>query len=354
MDPKQTPPSVGNSGNADVSGAQPAATPTVPAPSISSDSAALSATGRSIFANPNKRFRDTNPQGDILLPGAEPATKPAVAKKPLSKGLIIGLVVIALLAVTAVVLLLVLPKGNGGRSNGTAIVEAGSTAEAYNLFYNALTTGEPSSNTPVNPNTLSTLPEFYLTTATDLTAEERSDYLDTLDSLLTNLELLYLEEYGGLGFTSLRAYAVQYPQLRFASNADIIATYAEDGTAGVEELINATYTIDTDSELLKIYVAAQAEIAKASVGYLESAELAGCFIRDNTEIAEDCNASPTPEEQQIISDQTMIATNALSEMKQSAYRELLTAYDTIYGGEENVEPEEYADSDEDWGEEDDE
>ncbi len=110
MDPKQTPPRVDNSG-------------------ITSDSASLSATGQSVFANPQNRFKDTNPQGDILIP----ASTPGKSRKPVNKPLLIGIITIVVLAIIAAIVAFVLPKGTGSGNKKQPI--ANSNLDGYIEYF---------------------------------------------------------------------------------------------------------------------------------------------------------------------------------------------------------------------------
>lgn len=131
MDPNQTPPQVG----------------------VNSGSTGASATGKSIFANPQNRFKDTNPNGDIIIPpsgGSGSGSGGSGPKKPLNKKLIIGIVIAAVLAVAAIVLVVInLDKGSSTSTSTSSGDEVSAdvsadVAEAFNKYANFIISGEAS------------------------------------------------------------------------------------------------------------------------------------------------------------------------------------------------------------------
>lgn len=301
MDPKQTPPRVDNSG-------------------ITSDSASLSATGQSVFANPQNRFKDTNPQGDILIP----ASTPGKSRKPVNKPLLIGIVAVVVIAIVAGILVMTLgSNGGGGKTSGGGNKVANADLDDYIEYFVYGTEGE----SEVSDATFT------------IDADEYAVWLESNDQ-----GDLPEDEYYSVLSDKINALAAT-DEDKYSSQANLLAAFWLSSQLLDSSLI-VDYYIDESSDELKAMIDEisdyntewSAESATIMNNYLSS-ELSrfqtlkdnGCL--DEEGILENCYENQTDAfSSSLFSDETQ--STALSDLNFKLYGQLTDSLKTLYFGED--------------------
>lgn len=273
---------------------------------ISSDNTSLSATGRSVFANPQNRFKDTNPNGDILIPADKPASrKPRFSfgggsgsgsgsgsGGTLNKPLIIGIAVIAILAIVAIVLAVVLPKGgSGNRSSGNT--QSSNYAGDFDQYANYILYGDPTKSALEGEYSLSSI--YTIDTALE---DNDITFFETAKSYYDNFLDTYTSDEPGPAlsgsvdeYTAVFDFVYRYATAELLSDDNIIEKYFELGLSGLNNLVDETYAelSNTTYEPGKAYAEAKVAYDRALVNLMSAYESNGCLSSGN--IDETCAES---------------------------------------------------------------
>ncbi len=300
MDPKQTPPQVGSN-------------------SVNSDNASLSVTGRSVFANPQNRFKDTNPHGDILIPPSQPAK----SQKPLNRPLIFGIIAVIVIAIVAVILAITLSSNSGGGKTSGGNKVANADLDDYVEYFVYGTEGE----NEVSDATFTIDTDEYAVwlESNDQGDLPSSEYYDILSDKINSLVTTDSNKYSN----QANLLVAFWLSSQISDSGQIVEYYINDNSDELRSRIN---------EISEFGTGWSAESAKIMNDYLSSEMSRFQTLKDNgcldeEGVLENCYENQTDAfSSSLFSDEAQSA--ALSDLNFKLYSQLTDSLKTLYFGED--------------------
>lgn len=294
-------------------------------PGISSSDTNVSATGRSIFANPQNRFRDTNPRGDVLISNSAPKKAPLKLNK---KAAIIAVSIIAVIIIALISVMVISTISSNKKSN------SGNTAKTiddtdFTSYANFAITG--------NADATSLPPEDDLTTSAISTAivDRDTEFMGTardyfygfynvynqIDKSSNTLLDMYVENY-----KEVFDFMYEYVNADAFNDETLLAYFLENGLEATEaEIDNRLSGIsELDTEIGDTYASNKAAYDKAMVKAYDVYNNAECIV--NGAIDDTCITTVTNVDTSTLADSLVNYTNASN----TAFDEIITGCYKIY------------------------
>lgn len=258
-------------------------------PGISSSDTNVSATGRSIFANPQNRFRDTNPRGDVLISNSAPKKAPLKLNKKVAI-IAVSIITVIIIALISVMVISTISSNKKSNSGNTAKTIDDTDFTSYANF--AITGNADATSLP---------PEDDLTTSAISTAivDRNTEFMGTardyfygfyntynqIDKSSNTLLNIHIENY-----KEVFDFMYEYVNADAFNDETLLAYFLENGLEATEaEIDNRLSGIsELDTELGDTYASNKAAYDKAMVKLYATYNENGCI--KNGAIDESCAA----------------------------------------------------------------
>ena len=222
----------------------------------------------------------SNPNTPEFFSDAVMANTVAPQPKRSRKGLIIGLIVVAILIIGAICAIVGTRSGIIGSAGEDDL--SGNLKEEYRRFINLLVANNESSEKLDYNEIHKKQDKYFAQLIIDRTKEsysvDRSEYIEKLNNQFNKVEKLYVHEYGeDSDIYNIKQYYYYFIKIDRIYEGELIAKYNELGKDLTFDYINETYSTESNDKNLKIYNDNYRKIIQAELDAIEYGSTHGCI-----------------------------------------------------------------------------